>query len=133
VQLARLQAQERDREGGRERERERVGAGAGKKRTREERAAQRLQRAALQKAQRSQFVKDLQAEVLDAPEEDAAVGSFAARGADTVSLLKQQQRLEARAAVEEDMMVCSSLIALVPRPPCMHAPGQRRFFSLFLK
>lgn len=78
---------------------------AGKKRSREERSAQRMQRAALQKAQHSQFVKDLQAEVMDGPQEDAAVGAAAARGTDTLALLKQQQRLEARAAIEEDMMV----------------------------
>jgi hypothetical protein len=77
---------------------------AGKKRSREERSAQRQQRAALQKAQHSQFVKDLRSEILDAPQEDAAVGSAAARGTDSLALLKQQQRLEARAAIEEDMM-----------------------------
>ena len=64
-----------------------------------------MQKAAMRRAQNSQFVKDLQAEIYDAPEEDAAVGAAAARGTDTMALLKQQQRLEARAAIEEDMMV----------------------------
>jgi hypothetical protein len=107
------------------RNQQRSGLCTGKKRSREERSAKRMQRAALQKAQNSQFVKDLQAEVLDAPEEDMAVGASAARGTETLALLKQQQRLEARAAIEEDMMVCfcslpSHLLLNIDRDPPEH-------------
>lgn len=73
---------------------------------REARQAERAERAELRRARQSAFVRDLEAEVTGAPEEEAAVGAVGgARDASNVELLKQQQRLEARAAAEEDLMV----------------------------
>lgn len=118
---------------------------AGKKRSRDERSAQRMQRAALQKAQHSQFVKDLQAEVTGAPQEDAAAGAASTRGTDSLALLKQQQRLEARAAIEEDMMVRCCVFLPVPVSACSpprwrqtesritHTPGRRTTIRQTLK
>lgn len=72
------------------------------------RQAERSERAELRRARQSAFVRDLEAEVMGAPEEEAAVGAVGgARDASNLELLKQQQRLEARAAAEEDLMVCS--------------------------
>lgn len=89
-----------------------------------------MQRAALQKAQHSQFVKDLQAEVLEAPQEDSAVGAAASRGTDTLALLKQQQRLEARAAIEEDMMVwCCSLCYRIACSGAMQAEADIALYT----
>jgi hypothetical protein len=59
---------------------------AGKKRSRAGPSALRMRRTALQKAQHNQFVKDLHAEVMLAPQEDTAVVSAAARGADSLAL-----------------------------------------------
>lgn len=83
---------------------------------REARQAERSERAELRRARQSSFVRDLEAEVMGAPEEETAVGAVGgARDTGNLELLKQQQRLEARAAAEEDLMVRSSALCCACR------------------
>ena len=66
--------------------------------------AERRGKAARREAASNQFVRDLEAEVMGAPEE---VRAEAAGGAaeDSLAMLRERQKLEARARVEEDLMV----------------------------
>lgn len=62
----------------------------------------RRQKAALRRAQNNTFMRELEAELADAPEEVRDTGGFAG---DTFAALKEKQRMEARAREEEELMV----------------------------
>ena len=62
---------------------------------------ERRQRAAHRSAVNNQFVRDLEAEIGGAPEEVRQAGTGVG---DSLAFLKEKQKLEARARVEEDLM-----------------------------
>jgi hypothetical protein len=75
------------------------------------RALQEERRARAQRriAVNNQFVRDLEAEIEGAPEELRQAGGGAAE--DSLAFLKERQKLEARARVEEDLMArCPALL-----------------------
>lgn len=65
------------------------------------RKEQRQQRHALARAQNSEYLREVEAELTGAPSEVRETGAFA----DSISALKSKQRMEARARQEEDLMV----------------------------
>jgi U3 small nucleolar ribonucleoprotein protein LCP5 len=64
---------------------------------------ERKQQAALRQAANNQYIRDLEAEIGGAPEELRETGGGGA--GDGVAFLKEKQKLEARARIEEDLMV----------------------------
>jgi hypothetical protein len=64
---------------------------------------ERKQRATLRQATNNQFIRDLEAEIVGAPEELRETGGGGVN--DALAFLKERQKLEARAQIEEALMV----------------------------